>query len=186
VRRFATDDEAVAYGREHWDGLIDELTPAQRDAVHDYTRVTPGPSGVTYKDINGALRNGPPYPAHLQDHIRAIDESLNTRPLTETVEVTRGTGTSHWPFDAEEAAGQIVREDSYLSTSLGGPAASFAGKDAILHLTVPKGTPAAWVESMSDFGGSERELLLARGLRWQGTRVETFNGQVHVYGEVIP
>lgn len=186
VRRFESDDDAVAYGREHWQGLNDELTPAQRDAVYDYTRETPGPSGVTYTEINGALRKGPPYPAEVQDHIRAIDESLNTRPLTESVEVTRGTGTSHWPFDPENAAGKVVTEDSYLSTSLGGPAASFAGKDAILHLTVPKGTPAAWVEEMSDFGGSERELLLGRGLQWQGTRVESINGQLHVFGEVIP
>ncbi|GIT80505.1 hypothetical protein LLS1_21740 [Leifsonia sp. LS1] len=185
VHRFASDDEAVAYGREHWDGIADELTPAQREAVYDYTRESPGPSGVTYKEINGALRNGPPYPADLQNHIRAIDESLNTRPLSESVEVTRGTGTSHWSFDPENAAGKVVREDSYLSTSLGGPADSFAGKDAILHLDVPQGTPAAWVENLSHFGGSERELLLGRGLQWQGTRVEYIDGQLHVYGEVI-
>nr|WP_246311898.1 ADP-ribosyltransferase [Leifsonia naganoensis] len=186
VHRFANDDDAVAYGREHWRGLKDELTPEQDAAVRDYTREVPGLSGVTYKDINGALRNGPPYPANLEDHIRAIDETLQKRALTETVEVTRGTGTSHWSFEPGNVDGQIVTEPSYLSTSLGGPAPAFADKDAILHLEVPRGTPAAWVESISEFGGSERELLLGRGLRWEAKSSELIDGQWHVYGEMIP
>ncbi|KJL36528.1 ADP-ribosyltransferase exoenzyme [Microbacterium ginsengisoli] len=185
VRRFADDDEAVAYGRQAWAGLSDELTPAQRESVFDYTREAPGPSGITYAEINGALRKGPPYPAELEGHIRAIDETLARRPLTETIEVTRGTGVSHWPFTPKAAAGNTLTEDSFLSTSLGGPAQSFADKDAILHLTVPPGTPAGWVEEMSQFGGSERELLLGRGLEWRATSSELVNGQWHVYAEVV-
>lgn len=185
VHRFESNDDAIAYGREHWDGIHDELTPTQRDAVYDYTRENPGSSGITYREINDALRKGPPYPPYLQDHIRGIDESLSARPLFEDVQVTRGTDISHWPFDPESVAGRIVTEDSYMSTSLGGPAASFATKDAILHLDVPKGTPAAWVENLSAFGAGERELLLGRGLQWRGARVENINGQWHVYGEVL-
>ncbi|MEU9131895.1 ADP-ribosyltransferase [Kitasatospora sp. NPDC048540] len=59
------------------------------------------------------------------------------------------------------------------------------GKDAVLHLRVPQGTPAMWVEKVSAYGAGEREILLGRGLQWKATRVVREGGQWHVYGEVL-
>ncbi len=58
------------------------------------------------------------------------------------------------------------------------------GIDAILHLRVPKGTPVLWAEDVSVFGGSEREVLLGRGLNWTATGSVKIDGQWHVYAEV--
>lgn len=91
---------------------------------------------------------------------------------------------SHWNVEPGDAVGTKFIEDSHMSTSLGGPADAFADKTAILHLTVPKGTPALWIEKFSAFGGGERELLLGRGLEWTAQRVVKIDGQWHVFGKM--
>jgi hypothetical protein len=75
-----------------------------------------------------------------------------------------------------------------MSTSLGNhPVPSFAGKEAILRLRVPKGTPTMWVERLSDFGVAEREMLLGRGTEYKVTRVfMDDSGKWQIYGEVLP
>ena len=153
ARTFDDDAAALSYGRSEWAGIKDALTPEQQGAVFDYTRKVPGANGITYAEINGALRNGPPYPAEYTDHIRAIDQSLARHPLPDDVVVTRATGVDHWTFAPKDAAGNSVNEASYLTTSLGGPADAFAIKNAILHLRVPEGTPAIWAEDVSAFSG---------------------------------
>ncbi|TFV83932.1 hypothetical protein E4V99_02295 [Microbacterium sp. dk485] len=183
-RTFADDAAATQFGQEHWAGIKDDLTDTQRDAVLDYTREAPGTSGVTYREINGALRAGDPYPAHLQPHIQNIDAAMNSRPLPSEVVVTRAMNVDHWPVTPQSAPGTKFDESSYLSTSLGGVADSFKGKDVVLHLSVPEKTPAMWVESVSAFGGSERELLLGRGLSWTATRSVLIDGQWHVFGRI--
>ncbi|WP_167051965.1 hypothetical protein [Salinibacterium sp. ZJ77] len=49
---------------------------------------------------------------------------------------------------------------------------------------MPKGTPVLWAEDVSVFGGSEREVLLGRGLNWTATGSVKIDGQWHVYAEV--
>jgi hypothetical protein len=184
AKTFPDDVDATAYGQAEWDGVADSLSPEVRDATFDYTRETPGPSGITYRDINGALRGSPPYPEDVATHIQHIDEAMAAHPLSQDVMVTRGTGISHWNVTAQDAPGTIFNEASYLSTSLGNPAPAFDGSDVILHLRAPEGTPAMWVEEVSDFGATERELLLGRGLQWEATRSVLIDGQWHVFGEV--
>lgn len=182
---FANDADAVQYGQEHWNDYVDNLPPEQRQALFDYTSEPPH-TGPTYQELNGALRNGPPYPAHLQPHIDNIDAALAGNPLSENVVITRGTGLSHIGMDPQDMVGQTFTEDAYLSTSLGGPAPAFDSKDAVLHLQVPAGTPALWVENVSAFGAGERELLLGRGLQYHVDRVVFEGGQWHVYGQYLP
>ena len=185
ARTFADNAEGLQYGRDQWVGVADTLDPEVRASMTDYTREVPASGGVTYRDINGALRAGPPYPAEVAPHIQRIDEAMAARPLTEDVIVTRATDIDHWGAPAQDVAGRTFDESSYLSTSLGEVADAFKNKDAILHLRVPEGTPAMWVEAVSVYGSTERELLLGRGLRWLATRSVQIDGKWHVFGEVV-
>lgn len=102
--------------------------------------------------------------------------------------VVRGTGLGHLNLSSPlETEGRVFDDGAYMSTSLGGqPVSAFAGKEAILHLRVPQGTPATWAERVPAFGGGERELLLARGSVFKVTRVFWDNGQWQVYGGILP
>ena len=176
---------ATEYGQKQWNSLKGEFSNDTENALWDYSLEKPEERGITYHDINGALRSGGEIPENLKSHIDLIDAALNTRPLLEDVVVTRGTGVSHWGIDPDDVVGTTFHERAYVSTSLGGPAEAFAEKPAILHLTVPKGTPALWLEKFSSFGGGERELLLGRGLKWTAQRVVEVNGQWHVFGKAL-
>lgn len=180
---FADDAAAIEYGRAEWAGVADSLPEDVADAVYDYTREVPGDSGITYREINGSLRGGP-MSDEIAQHVSRIDEAMRAHPLTEDVVVTRGTGTAHWSVLPQDAAGTTFDESAYLSTSLGDAADAFGGQDAVLHLRVPEGTPALWVEAVSDFGATERELLLGRDLRWTAEDTVFRDGQWHVFGSV--
>ena len=180
---FADDAAAIEYGRAEWAGVADSLPEDVADAVYDYTREVPGDSGITYREINGSLRGGP-MSDEIAQHVSRIDEAMRAHPLTEDVVVTRGTGTAHWSVLPQDAAGTTFDESAYLSTSLGDAADAFSGQDAVLHLRVPEGTPALWVEAVSDFGATERELLLGRDLRWTAEDTVFRDGQWHVFGSV--
>ena len=73
-----------------------------------------------------------------------------------------------------------------MSTSLG--QAAFQNKDAVLHLKVPKGTPAMYLEKVSAFAGSERELLLGRGLTYRVNDAifDDSTNTWQLYAEVVP
>ncbi|WP_262375852.1 ADP-ribosyltransferase [Streptomyces sp. sk2.1] len=184
---FADDFDAVQYGRDYWNDYVDNLDPSAQQALRDYT----GDSFPSYKDMNGYLRNDPHYgprPEVLHD-ISEMDRVMSTRPVPQDVMVVRGTGIGHLDLDSPlEMMGGTYGDEGYLSTSLGNhPVPSFAGKDAILHLRVPKGTPALWLEKVSHYGVTEREILLGRGSEYRVTRVFVDEaGQAQVYGEILP
>ena len=67
-----------------------------------------------------------------------------------------------------------------------GAVPGFESKDMILHLKVPAGHEALWVEPVGAFGGGERELLLGRGTQYEVTRAFIGDdGKWHVYGSVL-
>ncbi|MGP4115509.1 ADP-ribosyltransferase, partial [Streptomyces sp. 4N509B] len=185
---FVDNHDAMRYGAAHWNEYADNLPHAQRQAVHDYTVEPPHPQGrPTYQDINGFLRGnealGTP---HVLDDIARIDEVMSGNPLPEDVIVVRGTGLGHYDVEPIDMMGETFTDASYMSTSLGDPASAFAGREAVLHLRVPAGTPALWVERLSAFGAGERELLLGRGLSYEVTRAFQYNGQWQIYAVVKP
>jgi hypothetical protein len=187
---FPNDADAVQYGRDHWNDYVDDLPDDQRQAVHDYTRepdpLNPDPDLISYQEINAALRGSDPIDPAVQNRIDLIDEALAGNPLTESVVISRGTGLGHLGIDPTDMVGRTFSEQSYLSTSLGGPAAGFADKQAILHMEVPAGTPALWVENVPSAFPGERELLLGRGMEYRVDRVVFEGGQWHVYGAYLP
>lgn len=103
--------------------------------------------------------------------------------------VVRGTNMGHVEYEyPEQLEGRTLHDNAYTSTSLGNhPVPSFAGKEAVLHLRVPQGTPALWVEKVGNFGAEERELLLGRGMSYKVMRsFMDDKGQIQIYGEVLP
>ncbi|MFB6711805.1 ADP-ribosyltransferase [Streptomyces sp. NPDC056358] len=183
---FADDTAAIKYGQDYWNDYVDNLDPSAKQALWDYT----GETFPSYHDMNGHLRGTPgfgPKPEVLHD-IAEMDRVMSTRPVPDDIMVVRGTGLGHLKLDSPlDMLGKTYPDKGYTSTSLGNhPVSGFADKEAILHLRVPKGTPALWLEKVSKFDVSERELLLARGSEFKVTRVFMENGQVQVYGEVLP
>ncbi|MEV0601246.1 ADP-ribosyltransferase [Streptomyces sp. NPDC050315] len=183
---FADDGAAKTYGKQYWNDYVDNLDPDAKRSLWNYS----GESFPSYHDMNGYLRGIDGYgpaPEVLRD-IDGVDRVLGSRPVPDNVMVVRGTGLGHLNLRSPlDMLGKTYPDKGYFSTSLGNhPVPSFAGKEAILHLRVPKGTPALWLEKVSQFGDSERELLLARGSEFKVTRVFMDNGQAHVYGEVLP
>ncbi|WP_406406724.1 ADP-ribosyltransferase [Streptomyces sp. NBC_01643] len=186
---FPDDQAAVKYGREQWNDYADNLPQSQKDAVFDYTKEPPQPT-PTYKEINGFLRGKPEFDTPLVRHeIEEIDKALAGNPMPEDMMVVRGTGLGHIDVPSPmRMLGNTYPDHGYMSTSLGNhPVPSFAGKEAILRLRVPKGTPTMWVERLSDFGVAEREMLLGRGTEYKVTRVfMDDSGKWQIYGEVLP
>lgn len=187
ARVFNSNVDAEAYGAKHWNDYAENLPQERFDAVRDYTREHSENGGPTYHEINGYLRTGKGETHDVLGHIEEMDKALKGNPLPEDIVVSRGTGLGHINMDPPDMAGQVFDEKSYTSSSLGDAVDAFKGNDAVLHLRVPEGTPALWVEKVSVFGKGERELLLCRGLKWHADRViKDESGQWHIYGQVMP
>jgi hypothetical protein len=170
------------YGNAYWNDFLDDLDPASRDSLVTYT-------GNSYDDINGHLRTGAPASDATLHTIEEMDKVMGARPVPEDIMIVRGTGIDHLnlhsPLDMQ---GGVFDDKAYTSTALGKtPPPPFDGKPVWMHLRVPKGTPALWLDHLSQFPG-ERELLLARGTQYKVTRVvmDEAAGKWHVYGEVLP
>ncbi|MEU3600696.1 putative T7SS-secreted protein [Streptomyces sp. NPDC006798] len=183
VRELADDTEAAKFGGQHWNDYADSLPEESRQALRDY-------SGPMYKEMNGYLRGdadmGTP---EVLRNIENADKALAGRTVPEDVMVVRGQDVGYLKAESpEDLIGQKIKEPGYLSTSLGdnGAVSSFSGKDAVLHLRVPEGHPAMWMENVSYFKGSERELLLGRDTTYEVTRSFEDGGQWHIYGTVLP
>ncbi|MGY5137570.1 ADP-ribosyltransferase [Streptomyces nigrescens] len=102
----------------------------------------------------------------MAQRIARIDEALAKKPLPHDIEVLRGTGYDHWLKelnidDPSYLVGKSVEEKGFMSTAVG--KATFDHQPAMLHLRAPEGTSAAYVEDVSQFGGSENEIVLGRG-----------------------
>jgi hypothetical protein len=186
ARTFADDDEAMQYGGNEWNDYAENLPPEQRAAVYNYT--TDPPHEANYREINGALRRGDTSDPTISHNIDELDKALAGHPTPENVVVSRGTGISHFPVDdPSQMTGRTVHDDAYTSASLGGPASVFAGMDGVLHLQVPAGTPALWVEKVSHYGAGEREILLGRDSSYvvdHGMLGD--DGKWHIYGHYLP
>ena len=173
-----------AYGDAYWNDFLDNLDPKAKDSLERY-------SSFYYKHINGQLRDFRKYgpsaalEPKVQELVDNMDRVMGSRPLPENVMVVRGTAIDHLELASPyEMAGNTYHDAGFLSTSLGKDAA-FDYKPVIMHLRVPKGAPALWIDHISVNKG-ERELLLARDTHYRVTRVfQDGAGQYHAYGEVL-
>ncbi|MEV7181039.1 putative T7SS-secreted protein [Kitasatospora sp. NPDC093679] len=183
ARTFATNDEAMAYGKEHWKDYAENLPQSQKDAIYAYTKDWPFEGN--FQDVNRYLRDGANGDPAMDARVAELDTALTGSSMPEDVVIARGTGMRHFKVTSpQDLVGRTFDEESYMSTSLGD--AAMSDKNCILHLKVPKGTPGMYVGDVSNFASLEREVLLARGARWRADKViEGPDGKVHVYGEVL-
>lgn len=115
-----------------------------------------------------------------------IDKALEAQRVPEDIVISRGTDLGHLNLgNPKDMVGQVFTEQGYMSTSLGDLPAMWQGKEAVMHLTVPAGTPGLWVENVGAMGSAERELLLGRGLQWKADKVVVIGNKVHVFGAVL-
>ena len=178
---FANNDAAHLYGRTGWTDYADALPSSEKRSLRLYSLWPP--YFPTYRHINGELRSGAPLSDRVSAAVKNIDSALAGRPLPDTIVVERGTNLTHILEDPEDMVGHIYDEPGFMSTSLG--TAAFDDLAAVLHLRVPAGTPALYMERVSALGSSERELLLARGLRYR-VRNTVFDGtKWQIFGEVL-
>lgn len=187
VRRFGSNQDGAEYGRQHWSEVYGQLTDDQRAALHGYTcEKQPGESGPPdYKDINGALRGYAPMTEEVRQAVGNLDQALELRPVPEDVMVIRETGWNALAGDIDDLVGSVQQDPGYLSTALGNEPTFDKNADVVLHLEVPAGTPAMYLEGLSEYGG-ERELLLGRGQKYEVTDVrDEEDGRFHVYGRIV-
>ncbi|GGT88591.1 MULTISPECIES: putative T7SS-secreted protein [Streptomyces] len=190
---FPDSNDAIAYGRDHWNEYASGLPDPTKKSLLDYSDDHLGgadPRYATYKEMNGYLRGNPDLGTpDVLHNIEEVDKGLAGRPLAEDVMVVRGQGVGHYGVDdPAKLVGRTETDPAYMSTSLGDhPVAAFADMKGILHLRVPEGTDALWLEKVSHYGMGERELLLGRGTSYRVTRAfEDENGQWQIYGEILP
>lgn len=128
-------------------------------------------TGSNYTAMNGYLRGiRPNIDERNKNAIDGCREGM--RPSPENILVHRGTGLSQFGIENENViwalTGKTVEDKGFLSTSVGGRAA-FGGK-VLMEIEVPKGTPMAFVKSVSNYS-SENEMLLQAGLKYKVLRV---------------
>lgn len=152
---------------------LTDLTPQEEAALISYKTAEEDENGLSQCfDLNRDLRNGifvDELPPSLKEVADSLDSVFHRCPrLTDDLTVYRGTGFRH-TLPLHEV-GKRFRSLEYWSTALSeGPIEQFlklGPHAAILELHLPSGIPAYNLETLAGAGGSEKELLLQRGILW--------------------
>jgi hypothetical protein len=178
---FPDNETASQYGVDHWNEYIDNLDADHKRSVILY-------SGAPYEVINSDLRAGRLDVSSYRADIHRIDDVLSSHPVQEPIIVNRAMGLDHLKGPTGDAltprqmVGKTFNDPAFMSTSLG-DAAFEQGKPAILHVAVPEGTPAAYIDAISAVKG-EREVLLGRDLSYTVDRVLFYDKKWHLFGRI--
>lgn len=132
-------------------------TADQKASLRTYT-------GSSYMAINRALRTTGGNPTSMKNVIDEMDKGM--RELPGNYILHRGTSMTQLGLpnssdltDVEGLIGKTIKDDGYLSTSVGKRAA-FGGR-VMMEIEAPRGTLGAYVNDISHHKG-ENELILAR------------------------
>jgi len=174
-----------------------QLTEAERTAIRRYT-------GVAYRDMNKMLRMGS-YPPGLSPmekvkyakYIQDCTSALKKASLPEDVIAHRGVGslnslaktlgvdvsTLKDPAAAKSLLGQVFVDPAFGSTA---ESSDKAWGGAKLHMKLPKGCQALYVDPISSVPG-ENEILINRNARYKISDIRFgLDGQVKdVFVELI-
>lgn len=193
ARTFATARAGKMWAKPIWEASYRNLDYASRSALSNY-------QGSGYRWMNNSLRQQPTTNlAGINDRadIEAVDRAMVKTATPEDIVVVRGDGQSGDPWRNQggihSLVGTVQQQKGFWSTSVD----STPGfeKPYVLHIRVPAGTPAFFLDLINDIG--ERELLLGRGLKYYVHKVEekqspsryAYGGtsrKTHVYLEVLP
>ncbi|MEW9553847.1 NUDIX domain-containing protein [Nonomuraea sp. NPDC050783] len=178
-----------AFGDAIWTDVYANLTAPEQKAAEYY-------AGNGFEDMNGYLRQGndffanhrPYYDALIRERIIKRVELLSAvtsrQPVPTTIDVFRSVELTSDLFTVpiHELPGTVQRDPAFFSTNLGDE--PVFGKNVNLHLRVPPGTPAFYLQLVSRLG--EWELLLGNDVSWYAEDVQRRDGKWHVYGWVLP
>lgn len=139
----------------------------QKASIKSYT-------GSTYSTYNGYLRGtGSGTPATKQAVINIQSAMM---PLPQHTLLKRGTG---WPpelasfqNDPKALMGKTFEDKAFVSTTVAGSSGHFSSQPLQLLIEAPEGTPAAFVNGISHFKGTENEMLLAAGTKFKVLSVD--------------
>ena len=165
---------------------ISRLTEDESEVVRRYT-------GSLYDHLNPPLytygdeiESPQRFLATDVKNYEALDKAIAKAENKTEIMAIRGMNGS--PFkDLEEITPEDVGKSytvpNYFSTSTGG--SQFRGKDHVLHILVPKGKGlGAYVAPISEYP-NEREFLLKRNGRYLIEKVETLEGDTHVWLRMV-
>lgn len=166
----ATVETASFLDSEEYKAKLAALTPAQRDALKEYTL-------SDYEELNAYLRGQklqPPAIARAKqalaplDTIMAKDDFVVDRPLI----LHRGLSNPDDYLvrtDAAKLVGATFTDGAFVSTTTGKVDPYFATK-ATVEIHIPAGVRGVYVDSLSGNAG-EREFLLNRGIAFDVVKV---------------
>ena len=168
------DDALLWANRNMHPDHLDLLEP-ERQALKDYQ--------LGSRELNEALWQGLPLSPEMKMQMQHMDAALarNTTPIA--LQVWHGSYAIYWE---QIEVGEVVAVDSYLSTTLAEQFQDFK-HGAWLEITVPKGTPAMFMDNLagSPLYETEVEILLARGTQIQILSKGTVKGELHIKAEII-
>ena len=157
-------------------------TPVQKDALREYT-------GANYVDINQELRKTGGKAVQNKAAIDAIDSAMY--PVDRDIMVHRGVSEEAFglPYrfkeeDLQKFVGQTIRDEGYLSTSIGDTAA-YNTKQINLEIEVPKGTKVAYMKDVTYFD-EEDEILLGRASNMEILSVNKVGRNMIVRARLVP
>ncbi|WP_157382978.1 ADP-ribosyltransferase [Nonomuraea coxensis] len=179
----------TSFGETVWQPVLRDMTEAEREAARHY-------SASGYREMNGYLRRGDDIfhryaPNEIEGsrrritrQIELLSDVLRRQPVPETIDVFRAVDLTKDLFTVpiQELPGTVQRDPGFFSTNLGKHVVF--GRNVELHLRVPPGTPAFYLNPISSL--NENELLLGAGVSWFAEDVRRVNGTWHVYGWVLP
>ncbi|WP_280458709.1 toxin glutamine deamidase domain-containing protein, partial [Nocardia carnea] len=168
---FDSAESVRAYAQEHWyDGT------ENHKLLNTY--VTEGSA------INHYLRGNPDWRNHTrrpwsEADVDSIVEQIRVmmKPLPDAVVVQRRVKPNRLSALRE---GDTVDESAFLSTTPDPHVPVYLEHmPGVLHLTVPAGTPVAFLRN-----GDDNEILLPPGIQWRVTDIVATDGNVRVHGVV--
>lgn len=188
TRTFGSAQEARDWANSHWSGPSG-YTAEELAAMRSYTGSGYGPMNNTLRSSKGKRTT---------KDIRAMDDAIERAArVPDDLTVVRNAdlrqlGITGSRQDPKTALGQEFIDHGYLSTSVNRRGAMQG--QVRLEINVPKGSRGVYVSGaggpksssiISDYGGGESELILARGSRLRITSVKRAGKRWQVTADLI-
>lgn len=189
-KKFASNEEGLQWARTKFPPVTASEDPTR--AVFEYTSEAYRPWNTALREAKGKV------PQTWATQTRALDALMDKHRIPEPVVLHRGTESSEFEFNGEQMPlgatvsqlqrleGSIQTPHQYTSTSVG-PKAVYDHKPVQIHFNVPQGTRAVNPMRIGQYGASEREIILHRGLKYRIDRVQKDKkaGKIHVFATIL-
>lgn len=176
-----------SWGKANYSDWSNKLTPNELADVNDYMR-----GGYTainnYLISNGPVNNPN---SELDSKITNIENALKREPIPTNLTVYRRSGpqefgltltSPEYDFNKPENIdafkskweGQTLSYPNFISTSIGSVNMSaFAKRKIVLRITIPKGSPGAYLSAIPGYAG-EYEVLLNHGSKFKISKIDSY------------